>query len=80
MKKPARKTTVRQFLADFPQAVALGKRLGQAITNKRIPLKGNHYDILTRALDYERRGVGYSIEHFFDEEEKHNAKKSELKN
>ena len=69
--------TVRQFLADHPEAVAYGKRLLQAIDEGKISLKGNPYQILQRAYDFERRGVEGSIERWFEEEDQRAKEKFE---
>jgi hypothetical protein len=71
------KTTVREFLADHPEAVAYGKRLKQAIDEGKVSLKGNPYQILQRALDYEQRGWEHSIERWFDKEDERARKKFE---
>jgi hypothetical protein len=63
------KTTVREFLADHPDAVAYGQRLKQAIDEGKISLRGNPYQILQRVLDYEKRGWEHSIEQWFEEED-----------
>jgi hypothetical protein len=61
------KKTVRQFLDNFPDAVAYGKRLGQAIDQKKISLKGSPYEVAKRAYDYERGDkISYTIDRFFE--------------
>jgi hypothetical protein len=62
--------TVRQFLADHPDAFAYGKRLLQAIRENKISLKGRTpYEILQHAYQLERRGWEESIDRWFEEED-----------
>jgi hypothetical protein len=74
------KTTVRQFLADHPEAVAYGKRLKQVIDERKVSLKGNPYQVLQRALDFEKRGIEGSIERFFEEEDQRAQEKFNQEN
>jgi hypothetical protein len=69
--------TVREFLDDHPEAVAYSKRIGQAITEKKISLKGDPYTVAQRAYEFTRRGIEGSIERFFEEEDQRAAEKWE---
>ena len=68
---------IRDFIEENPEAIPYRKRMGQAIAGKKIPLHGTPYEIAQRAYDYERGDkVAYTIETFFEQEDKRNAEKS----
>ena len=80
-------SAIKRFFDKNPDAVAYGKRILQAIDEKKVSLKGKPEDVVKRAYDYERRGWEHSIERFFEDEgrraaesfekeRKRNAKKS----
>jgi hypothetical protein len=59
---------IRDFLDENPEAIPYGKRMGQAIAGKKIPLHGTPYEIAQRAYEYERGDkVGLSLGKIFNE-------------
>ena len=69
---------IRDFLEENPEAIPYGKRMGQAIAGKKIPLHGTPYEIAQRAYEYELGPdkVGLTMENVFNEMDKRNASKS----